>query len=77
MKCHICDRQLSPDEIKMTPAYGKGGFSPCGTCLTVIKEVFEPSSEEDLDRVFVDIDTLTDEVWETEEFPWGPMKRYT
>jgi cytidine deaminase len=61
MHCHICDRELSPDEIKMTPAYGRGDFAPCGTCLAVIEEVFEPDSEEDLDRVFIDIELLSDE----------------
>ena len=50
MKCHICNGQLASDEIKHTPAYGRGGFAPCGTCLEKIEEIFEPHDEEEIAR---------------------------
>ncbi len=60
MKCHICDRQLSPDEIKLTTKYERGKFAPCGTCLSIIEEVFEPLSEEELD-LLIDTENFSDE----------------
>ncbi len=50
MKCYICDAQLKPDEIKHTPAYGRGNFGPCGKCAEIIENVFEPPSEEEIDQ---------------------------
>lgn len=50
MKCYVCDRTLENDEIKHEPEYERGGFAPCGTCLAIIDEVFEPLPEEDIDR---------------------------
>lgn len=50
MKCYICDKQLAPDEIKHDPKYGHGGFDPCGSCMEVIDNIFEPPSEEEIDR---------------------------
>ena len=49
MHCHICDRPLAADEIKTTPKYGRGGFAPCGTCLEIIENVFEPLEETEID----------------------------
>lgn len=46
MKCYICDRSLEGDEIKIDPNYGT--FDPCGTCLTIIGEVFEPLDEDEV-----------------------------
>lgn len=53
MKCHICDRDLASDEIKHTPEHGRGNFAPCGTCQEVIDSLFEPPSEEEIDRQLV------------------------
>ena len=50
MKCYICDAQLGADEIKHTPAYGRGNFAPCGKCTEIIENVFEPDSEEEIDK---------------------------
>lgn len=50
MKCYICNAQLSSDEIKHTPAYGRGNFAPCGKCTEIIENVFEPDSEEEIDQ---------------------------
>jgi len=53
MHCHCCDAQLAPDEIKMTPEYGRGGFSPCGRCLEVIGELFNDDSDEEITQQLV------------------------
>ena len=50
MRCHICDKPLASDEIKHTPAYGRGNFGPCGTCSEIIENVFEPLDEEEIDK---------------------------
>lgn len=50
IKCYICDAQLGADEIKHTPAYGRGNFGPCGKCNEIIENVFEPPSEEEIDE---------------------------
>lgn len=50
MRCYLCDRVLSNDEIKHEPEYRRGGFSPCSHCLEVISEIFEPDSEEEIDQ---------------------------
>lgn len=49
MRCGICDVTLSPDEIKRHPGV-RGGYEPCGHCLEVIADVFEPDSEEEIDE---------------------------
>ena len=49
-RCYICDATLNPDEIKHTPAYGRGNFGPCGKCAEIIENVFEPDSEEEIDE---------------------------
>ncbi len=67
MKCYICDAQLGKDEIKMRPKYGHGGFEPCGHCLSIIEEVFEPLNEEEIDRQ-IDIE-LSDGLAEYEYEP--------
>lgn len=51
MRCNICDRDLSPDEIKINRGL-KGKFEPCGVCLDVIKEVFEADDEKAMDDAF-------------------------
>lgn len=61
MKCHICDKTLSQDEIKLTPKFLKGGFAPCWTCQGVIDEVFEGGSEEEISRD-LDDDEIPDDV---------------
>lgn len=48
MKCAICDSNLSNDEIKYDPKYGRGNFDPCGTCLTVIDDLFSDLTEEEI-----------------------------
>ncbi len=50
MKCYLCDRTLENDEIKHEPEYERGGFSPCGSCLAIIDEIFEPLDEDEIDR---------------------------
>lgn len=50
MHCYICDRQLGNDEIKYDPKYGHGNFDPCGTCLEIIGEIFEPDDEDEIAR---------------------------
>lgn len=49
MKCYICDKTLGNDEIKHDPKYGHGNYDPCGSCMEIIGEVFEPLTEEDVD----------------------------
>lgn len=45
MRCAICDKPLSPDEIQWHPLHND--WDPCGTCQTVINEVFEDPLDED------------------------------
>lgn len=52
-KCYICDRDLASDEIKHTPEFGRGDFAPCGTCTEVIESLFEPPTEEEIDKQLV------------------------
>lgn len=47
MKCHICDADLSGDEIQWNNLHED--WDPCGTCQQIIDEVFEPLREEDID----------------------------
>jgi hypothetical protein len=60
MKCYICNRTLSSDEVKHTPKHGRGDFAPCGTCESIISEVFEPLDEEQLDYSFLTEDLSLD-----------------
>jgi hypothetical protein len=53
MKCHICDKTLTQEEIKLTPEYGKGGFAPCFECQSAIDEVFNDKSEEEINQELV------------------------
>ena len=48
MKCYCCDRPLGADEIKHNPKYGRGNFDPCGVCLEIIENVFEPLPDEEI-----------------------------
>lgn len=56
MKCYICDRTLAQDEIKYSPKYGHGNFDPCGHCLGIIDEVFEPLDEDEIDWIIENTD---------------------
>jgi len=53
LRCFICDNTLTNDEVKHTPEHGHGDFAPCGTCQSIIDELFEPPSEEEIDRQLV------------------------
>lgn len=33
MRCHICDKALSDDEIQTAP---DGSYEPCSTCMNII-----------------------------------------
>lgn len=51
MKCFICDRTLSPEEISFDSRFDE--FDPCSTCLFEIAEVFgegDVDSEEEIDE---------------------------
>jgi ferredoxin len=48
MKCFICDATLSDNEVQYNNYHED--WDPCGTCLAVIDEVFEPLDEEDIQR---------------------------
>lgn len=48
MRCHICDKLLSKDEIQYNPLHKD--WDPCGVCLDVIYNLFEPKNEEELDK---------------------------
>ena len=48
MKCHICNGTLGNDEIKHDPKYGRGGFDPCGSCLTVVESLFTDLTEDEI-----------------------------
>lgn len=63
MKCYICDSTMSSDEIKLKPKYGHGGIDPCGKCMEIINDIFEPMAEEDLDVILGDaeVDLLSNE----------------
>jgi cytidine deaminase len=47
MKCYICDKQLADDEISFNSQHKD--FEPCGTCLEIIENVFEPLDEEQIE----------------------------
>ncbi len=53
MKCYICNATLANDEIKHNPKYGHGDFDPCGTCLGVIGEIFEPVDENEMNYIIL------------------------
>ncbi len=46
MRCHICNKILEPEAIRENRDHED--FDPCGTCLAVINEVFEPFDEEEV-----------------------------
>lgn len=49
MHCAICDKMLSPDEIKFNRDHQE--FDPCSECLLIISEVFGPDDDEaEIDR---------------------------
>lgn len=48
MRCFICDSVLNDNEIKVNPEHKD--FDPCGKCLEIIEEVFEPLDEEEIRR---------------------------
>ena len=50
MRCHICDRILSPTEIKFNKKE-PGGMEPCSTCIEESEGLFQ-DSEEELDEYF-------------------------
>lgn len=64
MRCYICDKPLVADEVNWHSDHGD--WDPCGTCLSVIKEVFGPLSEDEIDAIIGDdtdglmIDALAD-----------------
>lgn len=48
MRCNICDRILSPEEVHFNRDHDD--FDPCGTCLEVINNIFEHPDEAEIDR---------------------------
>lgn len=52
MRCHICDASLGETEVKFNRKHDE--FDPCGTCLTIIGEIFEdyvePEEEKQVDE---------------------------
>ena len=50
MRCHICDKTLSKEEISYNRDHED--FDPCGVCLEVINSLFEPKDENELDKEF-------------------------
>jgi len=50
MRCHICDRIMSPTEIKFNKNE-RGGMMPCNTCIEESEGLFI-ESEEELDKYF-------------------------
>lgn len=48
MHCAICDKILTSDEITFNRQHQK--WDPCFECLEIINSVFEPLSEEEIDR---------------------------
>lgn len=48
MRCRICNTLLQENEIKWN--HDHEDWEPCGTCLAIIEEVFEPLDEEEINR---------------------------
>lgn len=49
MKCHICNKTMTSDEIKFEKEdYGRGGFAPCSTCLEITDNLFSDLTEEEI-----------------------------
>lgn len=67
MKCYICDRQLGPDEIHLNPDHGT--FDPCGVCLEIIENVFEPLKEEEIGKLLELFSEWEDFFYEQSESP--------
>lgn len=44
MRCHICDVSLSENEIQFNRDHKD--FNPCGKCLEIIDNVFEPLDDD-------------------------------
>lgn len=70
MKCYICDKTLSQDEIKYSPKYGKGNFDPCFECLSHIEETKDPETEEELDVVFASMGDVEPDVLDDDSMPF-------
>ncbi len=47
MRCNICNSALSPAEIQWHPQHQS--WDPCGHCLQIIDEIFNDSTEEEID----------------------------
>lgn len=45
MRCHICDNELGPGEIKPDPLKA-GAYEPCTRCLTAIRNAQVGDDEE-------------------------------
>lgn len=56
MRCHICNAELSPNEIKWSHAHNE--WDPCNTCLNIIDEVFEDYVEDAPIVEEVELETL-------------------
>lgn len=49
MRCHICNASLGGSEVKFNKDHDD--WEPCGTCLSIIAEIFEdPLDEEEIDQ---------------------------
>jgi cytidine deaminase len=48
MRCHICNSVLEENEIKWNKDHED--YDPCGVCLDIINEVFEPLDEETIHK---------------------------
>jgi hypothetical protein len=55
MKCHICDKTLSPEEVHWSKDHGE--WDPCGSCLMAIEDVFNDGYDEE------QITAMLDEEW--------------
>ena len=49
MKCRICDKTLSADEVQFSELHQD--FEPCTPCLMAIAEVFKEGDEEEMTEV--------------------------
>jgi len=46
-RCFICDKTLTAEEVQWNRDHQD--WDPCGVCLDIINNVFEPHSEEEID----------------------------
>lgn len=66
MRCHICNATLGDSEVRFNKDHDD--WEPCGTCLTIIAEVFEdPLDEEEVD--FALDDEFADDYSDLENSP--------